>query len=197
MAAAVLGITVPAPLRWIVEHQGIKLILVALVFSTALTIRPRALYGVTSAWRVLAVTLVVSATVLPALAFLVSRLVASGGLRYGLLALGLAPCEIASVATTAMAKGDAAFSAASLIGSTLITTVVAGPLLALEVGGSSVHPGGLVISLVLVVGVPLAAGLTVSGLRPLSPRDERVALAVATASVAGLVALVSAEIPSR
>ena len=59
---------------------------------------------------------------------------AAGPLRDGLLTVGLAPCEIASVATTAMAGGEAALSAGVLIGSTLTTVALAGPILRLEAG---------------------------------------------------------------
>jgi len=50
-------------------------------------------------------------TLLPALSWAVSRIVASGSLRDGIMTVGLAPCEIASVATTAMADGEAALAA--------------------------------------------------------------------------------------
>ncbi len=114
----------------------------------------------------------VSGTVLSVLSWLDSRLVAMGRLRDKALAIGLAPSEIASVVTTALAKGEAALAAAVLIGSTLITVAVAGPLLALEVGSSSVHPGSLIVSLALVVGLPLTGGLVLSGTDH-SPPDTR------------------------
>ena len=40
-------------------------------------------------------------------AWAASRLVSAGSLRDGVMVAGLAPCEIASVATTAMAGGEA------------------------------------------------------------------------------------------
>ncbi len=71
---------------------------------------------------------------LPALSWAVSRIVAAGSLRDGVLVVGLAPCEIASVATTAMAGGAAAVSAGVLIGSTVAAVALAGPILTLEAG---------------------------------------------------------------
>jgi hypothetical protein len=42
LAAAVLGLTVQAPLAWLAARQGINILLAALVFATALTIQPAA-----------------------------------------------------------------------------------------------------------------------------------------------------------
>ena len=41
--AAAVGLTVQGPLAWAVRHQGIDILLVILVFFTALTIEPRTL----------------------------------------------------------------------------------------------------------------------------------------------------------
>jgi predicted Na+-dependent transporter len=75
------------------------------------------------------------------------------------LVVGLAPCEIASVATTAMAGGEAAVSAGVLIGSTIAAVALAGPILTLEAGHAGVSPGGIIANLALVVALPLAVGL--------------------------------------
>ena len=96
---------------------------------------------------------------LPALAWAVSRLVAAGSLRDGVMAVGLAPCEIASVATTAMAGGEAALAAGVLIGSTFTSVAFAGPVLTLEAGHGGVRPGGIIANLALVVALPLAVGI--------------------------------------
>ncbi len=78
---------------------------------------------------------------LPALSWAVAHLVPAGPLRDGVLVTGLAPCEIASVATTALAGGEAAVAAGVLIGSTLATVLLAAPLLTLEAGHVSFSPG--------------------------------------------------------
>jgi len=194
LLAAAIGLTVRSPLAWLATHQGINALLVVLVFSTAVTIEPGALRRVPASWRPLLATLIVGATMLPALSWLVSRLVSSGSLRDGVMSVGLAPCEIASVATTAMAKGEAALSAGVLIGSTIITVAVAGPVLALEAGHSTVHPGHIVVNLIVVVALPLVAGLVVGAIRPLGDRGRGRALTIATVSVAGLVAVIAAEV---
>ncbi len=194
LVAAAIGLNVQSPLEWLASHQGINALLVVLVFFTAVTIEPTELRRASRSWRPLLLTLLVGATILPALSWLVSRIVSVGSLRDGVMCVGLAPCEIASVATTAMAKGEAALSAGVLIGSTIITVAIAGPILAIEAGHSSVHPAHIIVNLILVIALPLVAGLTIGAVRPLGERALRSALNIATLSVAALVALIAAEI---
>ena len=202
LAAAVLGLSAARPLAWLAGHQGINALLAILVFATATAIEPAALRRLAQAWRSLLVAVAVGITVLPALSWAVSRIVAAGSLRDGIMAVGLAPCEIASVATTAMAGGEAAVSAGILIGSTVATVALAGPVLTLEAGRAGVSPGGIIANLALVVALPLAAGLAarasasrLAATRFLStPRAEAVASRTALAAVAALVALIAAEV---
>jgi predicted Na+-dependent transporter len=212
LAAAVIGLTVQRPLAWLAGHQGINVLLAILVFATAVTIDPAALRRLATAWRSLLVAVAVGITVLPALSWAVSRIVAAGSLRDGVLAVGLAPCEIASVATTAMAGGEAAASAGVLIGSTIASVALAGPILALEAGRAGVSSGGIIANLALVVALPLAVGLAARACAEAPPRHapagrllaatrvlataraERVAARTALAAVAALVALIAAEI---
>jgi BASS family bile acid:Na+ symporter len=192
--AAVLGLTIQSPLVWVAHHQGIDVLLVVLVFSTAIGIEPRSLRRLTASWRRLCLALVVGASLLPALSWLVANLVGPGALRHGVTTIGLAPCEIASIATTAMATGDVALAGGVLIGSTMVTVLVAGPILAFESPGTSVHPGHLIVNLLVIVAIPLAAGVAVRLLTPLPARGEIVASTTSTLAVAGLVALVAAEV---
>jgi len=200
LVAAILGLSVQRPLGWLATRQGINVLLAVLVFATAVTIEPAALRRLTAAWRPLLAALVAGVTVLPALSWAVSRMVAAGSLRDGVLALGLAPCEIASVAMTAMAGGEAALAAGALIGSTLVTVAFAGPILALEAGHAGFSPGGIIVNLALVVALPLAAGIVLRSWVPLTKgvlstaRAERAASAVALFAVAALVALIAAEV---
>jgi predicted Na+-dependent transporter len=124
----------------------------------------------------------------------VSRLVAPGSLRDGILTIGLAPCEIASVATTAMAGGEAAFAAGILIGSTVATVALSGVILGFEVGAGSIDPWHILVNLLLVVALPLAVGLTLRALTPIGQRVEHAAMVTVTVVVACLVALIAAEI---
>jgi predicted Na+-dependent transporter len=194
LAAAVIGLSVQSPLAWLADHQGINILLAVLVFATAVTIEPAALRRLTATWRSLLAALAAGITVLPALSWAVSRIVAAGSLRDGIMTLGLAPCEIASVATTAMAGGEAALSAGVLIGSTVIAVAAAGPVLTLEAGHAAVGPAHIIVSLALVVALPLAAGILLRARVGIGARAERAAETIAVLSVAALVALIAAEV---
>jgi predicted Na+-dependent transporter len=194
LAAAIIGLSVQRPLAWLAARQGINVLLAVLVFATALTIEPAALRRAAGAWRPLLAALAAGVTVLPALSWAASRLAPAGPLRDGVLAAGLAPCEIASVATTAMAGGEAAVAAGVLIGSTVATVALAGPILSLEAGHSGFSPAGVVVNLALVVALPLAAGIALRAAVPAAARAEQAASRTAVAAVAALVALIAAEV---
>jgi len=196
LVAAVIGLTVQRPLAWLAGHQGINALLAILVVATAVTIDADALRRLAAAWRSLLIALAVGVAVLPALSWAVSRIVEAGPLRDGVLVAGLAPCEIASVATTAMAGGAAAVSAGVLIGSTVAAVALAGPILTLEAGHAGLSPGGIVANLALVVALPLAVGLAARQSVPAlsTQRAETVASRTALAAVAALVALIAAEV---
>jgi bile acid:Na+ symporter, BASS family len=200
LAAAAIGLTVRTPLDWLASHQGINILLAILVLATAVTIEPAALRRLARTWPRLVAALGAGITVLPALSWAVSLMVAPGPLRDGVMTVGLAPCEIASVATTAMAGGEAALSAGVLIGSTVAAVAVAGPVLALEATSASgpaaavVHPGHIIASLALVVALPLAAGLALRARVPLPVQAERAATVTATAAVVALVAVIASQV---
>lgn len=200
LAAAALGLCVQPPLAWLAGHQGISALLAILVLATAVTIDPRALGRLARAWpRVLAAVLA-GVTVLPAASWAAARLVPAGPLRDGVLVAGLAPCEIASVATTGLAGGEAAVAAGVLIGSTLASVVLAGPILTLEAGRAGFSPGGVIGNLAAVVALPLAAGIVLRSWAPVTsralaaPKAAKAASRVALAAVAALVALVASEV---
>jgi predicted Na+-dependent transporter len=221
LAAAIIGLSVQRPLAWLDARQGINVLLAVLVLATAVTIEPAALRRAAASWRPLLAALAIGVTVLPALAWAAARMVPAGPLRDGVLTVGLAPCEIASVATTAMAGGEAAVAAGLLIGSTVAAVAVAGPILALEAGRAGFSPGGVIGNLALVVALPLAVGIALRAsaapaadaraersptrisllawlpatTRALAtPRAQRAASHVALAAVAALVALIAAEV---
>ena len=192
--AAAVGLTVQGPLAWVVRHQGIDILLVILVFFTALTIEPRTLRDLPSAWRRLSVALVAGITVLPALSWSVAHLVTAGHLRDGVTTIGLAPCEIASIATTAMAGGDVALAGGLLVGSTVLTVVLAGPILAAAASGTALDPWHILVNLLCIVALPLGAGVAVRGTLQPPRRVIDAASTVSMLSVAALVALVAAEV---
>jgi predicted Na+-dependent transporter len=193
-AAAALGLTVQGPLAWAVRHQGIDVFLVILVFFTALTIEPSTLRDLPAAWRRLSVALVAGITVLPVLSWSVAHLMPAGHLRDGVTVIGLAPCEIASIATTAMAGGDVALAGGLLLGSTLLTVALAGPILAAEASGTALDPWHILVNLVCIVAIPLGVGVACRGTFALPRRALETASSISTFSVAALVALVASEV---
>ena len=200
LAAAAVGLCARRPVGWLTAHQGINALLVILVLATAVTIDPGALRRLARSWQRVAVAVVTGITVLPLLSWVVAYLVPAGPLRDGVLVTGLAPCEIASVATTALAGGEAALAAGVLIGSTLATVLLAAPVLTLEVGHASFSPAGVIANLAVVVALPLAAGIALRCLVPATARflatdaAQRAASRTAIVAVAALVALVAAEV---
>jgi predicted Na+-dependent transporter len=193
VGAAVLSQAVPQPARFLVDHRGLDASLAVLVFATAIAIPPNAFRGLaTSAGRLVA-TLASAALVLPALSWAVSRIVSTMALRRGVLTVGLAPAEIASVATTSLAGGDSAIAAGILVGSTLVTVAVAGVGLRL-LGGGPVHLIPLLSNLGLVVGAPMAAGLAIRTRLTLSDRQEAAAERVSVAVVTLLVWLIASQV---
>jgi predicted Na+-dependent transporter len=200
LIAAVIGLAVQRPLAWLAARQGINALLIILVFATAVTIDPQALRRLASAWRRVLAAVLTGITVLPALSWAVAHLVPAGPLRDGVLVTGLAPCEIASVATTALAGGEAAVAVGVLIGSTLATVILAAPILTLEAGHAGFSPAGVIGNLAVVVALPLAAGIALRSwpgpvARALATgRAETAASRTALAAVAALVALVAAEV---
>jgi predicted Na+-dependent transporter len=194
LAGAVVGLSAGRPLRWVGGRQGINVLLAILVFATAVTVSTDSLRRLASSWRQLAAALAMGVTVLPAISWLSSRIVAAGSLRDGIMVIGIAPCEIASVATTALAGGEAALAAAVLIGSTALSVALAGVILALEANQAHVHPLHILVNLVIVVALPLTAGLVVGARARLSEPNKASATTTATAALVGLVALVAAQV---
>ena len=184
---AILGLVAPAPARSLVDHHGVTVALVILVGAVGLGLPLSSLRNSRRYGRRVVVTVIVSSATLPFLAWAASRLVPAGPLRLGVLAAGVAPSEVASVALAALAGGSGAISAAVLIGSTAICVLLAGPLLHLLAGTeTSFSSGSLLVSLLGIVVLPLIVGLL---LRAVTPAD-RVAQAEASSSAVASIAVV-------
>jgi predicted Na+-dependent transporter len=170
VAEAVLPLTlvaaaaaVVAPSAAVAERSD--LLLAALVALTALGIDPRRLWALRS--RPLPVVALSAGPllVLVPLAWTLGRPF-DGPVRDGVLALGLAPTEVAAVGLVALAGADAVLALAVVAGS-LVVSAALGPVLLAALGGSAdVDLGPLLGSFALVVIVPLAAGLAARALRP-------------------------------
>jgi predicted Na+-dependent transporter len=193
LTAAVLGWAAPGPARLLDRHQAIDVVLAVLVFASAITVPGGAASRLRALAPRLGIAVLAAAAVLPLLAFALSRLLGPAALRDGVLAVGVAPAEVASVAITAIAGGDAGAAAVLLVASTLICVAVAGPILALA-GGHGVSAVHVLITLSLVVGVPLLAGLLLRRLAAAGSRAGDGFQALAIVAVVVLVWLVSGQV---
>jgi predicted Na+-dependent transporter len=160
--AVLLALVVPSHL---VAGRS-DVLLAALVLATGTLIDPRRLRDVRRQAPAIALLTVGAFLVLTLCAWLISRLF-SGDVRAGVLSLGLASTEVASVGLVGLAGGDAVTAVGALTLS-LITSAVLGPVLA----GVLAHPAGhesatgLLGRFALVVLAPLGGGLLLRGLRP-------------------------------
>ncbi|GAC1517693.1 MAG: hypothetical protein NVS1B12_05050 [Acidimicrobiales bacterium] len=192
--AAVLSQAVPEPARFLVDHRGLDVSLAVLVFATAIAIPPSAFRGLSTNAGRLTTALASGAVILPVLSWALSHLVHPLALRRGVLTVGLAPAEIASVATTSLAGGDSAVAAGMLVGSTLLTVAAAGVGLRLLGGGGPIHLLPLLTNLGLVVGAPMIAGIAIRTRLTLSDRQEAAAERLSVAVVTLLVWLVASNV---
>lgn len=154
-----VGIAAPSPARSLDVAGMVNPTLAVLVLTAGLTVDTAALPRVRQHGRRLVAVLVTTSVALPALAWMLGHLV-SGPAQGGILAAGVAPSEVASLGLASIAGGDAALAAGLLIGSSIVAVVVSGPILALLSGAPGAHPGDLLATLGLVVGLPLVAGVS-------------------------------------
>jgi bile acid:Na+ symporter, BASS family len=175
LALAAAGLARLVPSHAIADH--VDLLLAALVLLTALDIDPRQLTELAGHVRTIVLLVVVPAFALAALGWLISRFVA-GDLRDGVLALGFAPAEVASVGLIGLIGGMAE-AAIAVVGLSLVVSAVAGPplLAAIAGGAQAARPLALLGHFALIVLLPLLAGLVIRGLTPaLARRDAEISL---------------------
>ena len=158
LVVAGLGVALPAPGRRLDAGGAILITLAVLVFCTGSSVTFADFKGLRTAFRWMALVLAATTIVLPALAWLASRLVTGPALQGGVMAAGVAPVEVASVALTGLAGGEVVVAAGLLIASTLLTVLFAGPILMLLGAHSATSQAGLLATLALVVALPLIAG---------------------------------------
>jgi predicted Na+-dependent transporter len=186
VVVAAAGVALPAPGRLLSARDGIDAALAVLVFATGLSLRLADLAAVRTAWRRSTVVLAVSTVALPVLAWAASQLISDRLLRSGMQTVGVAPAEVATVALCVIAGGDAAVCAVLLAASTLVTVLAAGPVLALLGTAATVPAAGLLGTLLVVVALPLAAGIA---LRAVWTLGGRAGAAVRIVTVAALLVL--------
>lgn len=190
--AALVGLLAPHPGRVVADAGGVYVVLVLLVFASGLSVVPGAMMASRRAAPRVALAVGVGLVALPATAWAASRGVAPGPLRQGVLALGIAPTEIAAVAITGMAAGNPTVAAAILVVTALATVALAGPVLSLLSSATIAPPLTVLATLAGVVALPLAVG---AGLRrtPLGGYLSPLADPLAVATVTLLVWLVASQ----
>jgi ACR3 family arsenite efflux pump ArsB len=197
LIAAGLGVAFPAPGRYLTNAHGIPVTLGILVATTGIAITTgQARQARTAAGRLILV-LITTSLALPALAWAASHLAGPGPLRYGILAAGVAPAEAVAVAIAGLGGGEAALTAALLIGSTLITVLAAGPVLAALGAAATVGPAALLAQLALIIALPLAAGITARATLRLSPPVLSASAAAGMLALLALLWQVSSQITLR
>lgn len=194
---AALGVSFPGPGRRADAADAILITLAVLVFCTGASMTFTEMGAIRTAGRRLAVVLAVTTISLPALAWLASRLVSGVALRGGILSAGLAPAEVASVALTGLAGGEAALAAGLLAASTAATVLLAGLILSLAGAHSSASQLGLLATLALVVALPLIAGSALRSADPFGGREQPVTRVLGTASLLVLLWLVASQLHLR
>jgi predicted Na+-dependent transporter len=193
IVAAALGVAVTGPGRAGVRHDGIDIVLAVLVFCSALAVPDGAASSLRRLGPRLGLVLVAATVALPPIALGLGRLLGSADLRHGVLSVGVAPAEVASVGITGIAGGDVAVAAALLVASVVVSVMVAGPILSL-LAGVSVSSGHVLVTLVVVVGLPLAVGLVVRRLVDLSPTAADSSAVTSMVAVLVLVELVASQV---
>lgn len=197
LVTAALGIGFPAPGRRAEAADGILIALAVLVFCTGTSMTFAEMGAVRTAGRRLAVVLPVATIGLPVLAWAASHLVSGAAARGGILSAGVAPAEVASVALTGLAGGDAVLAAGLLAASTILTVLLAGPILSLAGAHSSASQLSLLVTLALVVALPLAAGAGLRSLDPFGGREQPLARVLGTVSLLVLLWQVASQIQVR
>jgi predicted Na+-dependent transporter len=189
-----LGVALPAPGRHLDAGGAILITLAVLVFCTGSSVTFAEFKGLRAAAGRMALVLAATTVILPALAWLASRLVTGPALQGGVMAAGVAPVEVASVALTGLAGGEVVVAAGLLIASTLLTVLLAGPILRLLGAHSATSQLGLLATLTLVVALPLIAGCAMRTIDPFGGRGRPLIDVLATASLLVLLWEIASEL---
>jgi predicted Na+-dependent transporter len=194
LVVAGLGVALPAPGRRLDAGGAILITLAVLVFCTGSSVTFAEFKGLRAATGRMALVLAATTVILPALAWLASRLVTGPALQGGVMAAGVAPVEVASVALTGLAGGEVVVAAGLLIASTLLTVLLAGPILRLLGAHSATSQLGLLATLTLVVALPLIAGCAMRTIDPFGGRERPLIDVLGTASLLVLLWEIASEL---
>ncbi len=197
LITAALGVSFPGPGRRADADGALLITLAVLVFCTGASMTFGEMGAIRTAGRRMAVALAATTAGLPVLAWLASHLVSGAALRGGILSAGVAPAEVASVALTGLAGGEAALAAGLLAASTAATVLLAGPILSLAGAHSAASQPGLLSTLALVVALPLVAGSAMRSADPFAGREQPLTRLLGTASLLLLLWEVASQLHLR
>jgi bile acid:Na+ symporter, BASS family len=184
LAAAVLALLAPSTL--VADHSD--LLLAALVLVTALGLTATELRDDVRRHRISIIVLSLAPLIVLAPAAWAIGRPFGEHIREGLLAVGAASSEVATVGLVALAGADATIALGALAGS-LVVSALLGPVALGALAGNAAHggTGHLLGRFALVVIVPLIVGIAVRSARPglqrLDPEREGLAALAVVALV--------------
>jgi BASS family bile acid:Na+ symporter len=184
LMAAVVALLVPNVFSGI-KPTVINPLLGVIMFGMGMALKPDDFRIVLSRPRDVVVGCIAQFTVMPFLAWTLSRLFAlDEALAVGVVLVGCCPGGTASNVITYLAKGDLALSVGMTATSTVLAPVLT-PLLVWLLAGKAVDVdvAGMLLSILWVVILPIVAGLTVKWLWP-KFTDEATAYLPAVSSLA-------------
>ena len=194
LASAALALAFPE----VVGHLKPSLInplLGVIMFGMGLTLKPEDFRVVFSRPKDVLIGCLAQFTVMPALAFGLSRLFGlDEALTIGVVLVGCCPGGTASNVITYLAKGDLALSVGMTATSTVLAPLLT-PLLVLLLVGETVDVNvvGMLLSILWVVILPIVLGLLVKRLLPKATEQATVYLpAVSTVAICLIVMIVIA-----
>lgn len=199
LLSAVLAVAWPDPLLGI-GTRTINPLLGLIMFGMGLTLRWEDLRVVVSRPRDVAVGCALQFTVMPALAWLLTRVFRlPPDLSIGVILVGCCPGGTASNVITYLAKGDLALSVGMTAASTLLAPVMT-PFLTWALAGQTVDVDGwgMLLSILCVVILPILGGFVLQRYAPqFSRRVVPYLPAFSSVVIAVVVALVVSHSASR
>lgn len=167
LASALLALAFPEVLGHL-KTSLINPLLGVIMFGMGLTLRPEDFRVVFSRPKDVIVGCLAQFTVMPLLAFALSRVFSlNEALTVGVVLVGCCPGGTASNVITYLARGDLALSVGMTATSTLLAPVLTPLLVWLLVGETvDVNVAGMLLSILWVVILPIALGLLVKRLWP-------------------------------
>ena len=192
LAAALLALTVPSAFSGI-KPTVINPLLGIIMFGMGMALRLEDFRIVFSRPRDVIIGCLAQFTIMPLLAFALTRLFAlDEALAVGVVLVGCCPGGTASNVITYLAKGDLALSVGMTATSTVLAPVMT-PLLVWLLAGKTVDVdvAGMLLSILWVVILPIVAGLLVKWLWPrVTERVKEYLPAVSSLAIAFIVLIV-------